>query len=262
MLVTFQERAPFEPKNASLVYTYAVMATFMAALTVATLKRWVSRRSRIAFWVAGMYACYAAALVSLFVGMLSSTLAGFFTEAYSVTLPMGYFFGCLANVFLLYFALEVFFEQPSKTIFASYVAFTAVASILVFLPWNYWGKTGDEIADVQNVFQAVTSIVVVAQALTCYFLLLPRTFQALNRVKEPVYSAALKLVAAFIVTLVGFYVCLVLDAVVQLITYSGYSAFVFIGWSLVAGGSVLGYVGFLLPDWFRKAVEVRTAGKT
>jgi len=98
-------------------------------------------------------------------------------------------------------------------------------------------------------------LAVVFQAIYCYIILFRQTKRSLKRVEDILYRVAFQLILGFIITLILFYLCLVLDSIVQMITYKGYSAFIFIGWSLIAIGSALRYIGFILPDWFKRIFQ-------
>ncbi|MHA1341347.1 MAG: hypothetical protein ACTSRZ_14955 [Promethearchaeota archaeon] len=251
----FRDYVPFEEKNVALVYLYLVIGLFMIIITIFAYRRYFKRKAKLVLWVSFMYSSYSLALISLFTGMLHSYISGVYSDVYSITLPLGYFFGAVANVFMMYFTLNVFFQKINKKLIRGYLIFTIVVSILIFLPYNYWGRGEQEIKDIQNLFQTITSLCVVFQAIFCYIILFKETKKSYKRVEDVLYRVAFQLILGFILTLIMFYLCLVLDAIVQMITYKGYSPFIFIGWSLVAVGSAMGYIGFLLPEWFKRIFE-------
>ncbi len=139
----------------------------------------------------------------------------------------------IGHLFIYLFTLEAFKEVKRKYV-VPYLIFLGV--VIAFLIGN--------INITFNWFLAFT-LGLVTQGLLIYY-----AIKAMRLTDSKVYKRGFLLVSFTALLFILFFMSYLVDSLI-----GGWTIFLFVGWTLALISAVPTYIGYILPDWFRKRYE-------
>lgn len=244
----------FLPKTIPLMILYVGFLAFNFILIVKLLQKWRARRRLEGLILPVGYLFFEIAVGFIFAGLLHSWINDYFTDFYRLTFPVAYTSALLANLSLLVFASKIF--DVDRRLIGVYAAGVAVTAVLLFLPTNYWGVASlDSCRTAGPSIRLLTSVLVLVLSFFDYGYLAWGMYREAKQTTEPVPRAGLRLIGLAMVFLVLFFLNFSIDTVMILVTGEGYSVFVYLAWICAGVFLLLGYLGFVMPDFLRARVQ-------
>ena len=142
-------------------------------------------------------------------------------------------FAAIGHLFIYLFTLSAFKEVNKKyvapyAVFISAVIFVLLVNLNITINWVLAFAVG-----------------LVTQGLLIYY-----SIRAMRLTDSKLYKRGFLLVSFTAVLFILFLGCYLLDSLL-----GGWTIFLFVGWTLILISAVPTYVGYVLPDWFRKRYE-------
>ena len=141
--------------------------------------------------------------------------------------------GVVGHLFIYLFVLSAFKEVKRKFV-APYAVF--IGAVIVVLIVNG--------AVTINWFLAFT-VGLVTQSLLIYY-----SIKAMRLTDSKLYKRGFQLMSLTAVIFILFFASYLIDNLL-----GGWTIFLFVGWTLALTSAVPTYIGYVLPDWFRKRYE-------
>lgn len=139
----------------------------------------------------------------------------------------------IGHLFIFLFTLEAF-KEVKKRYVAPYIVFLGV--VIAFLLGNEYITFNWFLAFVLGL---------ITQGLLIYY-----AIKAMRITDSKLYKRGFLLVSFTAVLFILFFLSYLIDSVT-----GGWSIFLFVGWTLALVSAVPTYIGYLLPDWFRRRYE-------
>jgi hypothetical protein len=177
----------------------------------------------------------------------------------------------IANAFLVWFIVLVFFQEHKQPFF--YVLVIATAASAGIIPVVGIAKDGDP--TLVDAFFA-TLVANLAISLVIYTLLAVKSFQTSARIKKSADKVShvgmfiIGLSSIFLLASMGSFVMQELPGIVPEFATAlesvgfkqgGCTYFTTIGWVLACASLVLVYLGYIMPDWLRKRIQKQKVEK-
>lgn len=139
----------------------------------------------------------------------------------------------IGHLFIFLFTLSAFKEVKAKYVapygvFIGAVIFVLIANTNITINWFLAFGVG-----------------LVTQGLLIYY-----SIKAMRLTDSKLYKRGFLLVSLTAVLFILFFGCYLIDSIL-----GGWTIFLFIGWTLVLISAIPTYVGYVLPDWFRRRYE-------
>ncbi len=244
--------------TALLFEIIAAIAVLFIAIKV--FQKWRERRTIATLYLSIALFSIAIAAFIAFTGLFSWFVAwinsGYIptisTEYYPLSLPIGYSFVIPYGVFMVLFTIQIFLDKNDKKVIP-FVVIGVIIGALLFLPTNYWGR------DAEGAFS--TRVIILGLFLLyntiIYVLLTYYAFRESKRTEQEVYRKGFQAIALGFIANLMVFVFFLLDSILILIddTSPGYSIFVDLAWISGLVAAFLFYLGYILPEWFRKRYE-------
>ncbi|MHA1731309.1 MAG: hypothetical protein ACTSU5_05165 [Promethearchaeota archaeon] len=246
---------PVDPKVVPLLPYYAVLSAIGMVLGIHLYLRGKEREKQEPKILGVSFLFFSGALIWAFAGLLEATIDGEYRELYRLSLPMGYSMAIVGNLFLLWFAREVF--SIGKRAVAFFVVLFAITIVLINLNSNWYGTPTEVYYGKYFSIRVYSSLVLMVGSMALYFYIIMSIRKLTKKIDDPVAQAGFRIIILAFLSFVALWVCFALDAVVIQLTGEGYSVFVYLAWGFGAVFWVLSYLGLLLPDWLRKRIEAR-----
>ena len=239
-----------------------VTAIIVTILGIIILIRWADRRTRPTLYLSLALFSIAAAVFIAFSGLMS----WFFTwigngmgsvlspDFYSLSLPLGYSFVVAYDVFLFLFTIHIFSDKNEKKVLP--IAIVGVILIgLLFLPNNYWG-TNQGAGDLPSI-RTVTLALFLVYNMILYVILTYYAFSEAKQADNKVTKRAFQAIAGGQILNIVVFIMFLGDAIIILLDPAspGYSFFIYLAWLSALLATFLFYLGYILPDWFKKLIE-------
>jgi hypothetical protein len=140
----------------------------------------------------------------------------------------------IGHLFIYLFTLEAFKEVKRKYV-APYIIFLGVviSSLLI------------NIENITTNWALAFALGLVTQGLLIYY-----AIKAMRLTDSKLYKRGFLLVSFTAVLFILFFASYLIDSVT-----GGWTIFLFVGWTLALISAVPTYIGYLLPDWFRRRYE-------
>lgn len=139
----------------------------------------------------------------------------------------------IGHLFIYLFTLEAFKEVKIKYV-VPYLIFMGV--VIAFL--------------IGNIYITINWFLIFMLGLVTQGLLIYYSIKAMRITDSKVYKRGFLLVSFTAVLFILFFLSYLLDSVL-----GGWTIFLFVGWTLVMISATPTYIGYILPDWFRKRYE-------
>jgi hypothetical protein len=240
------------------------LTTSILVLIVASIifKKWRERKTKATLFLS--IALFSIAIAAFFAftglfGWLVSWVLNGFSETksplyYQFSLPLGYLFVIPYDLFLALFTIWIFLDKKYKKIIPFFIVGIIIGALL-FLPTNYWG------VDPQVTDPTSTRIIIMGLFLLynviVYIFLAFYAFRESRRTEDKVYRAGFRVIAMGQIANIIVFVFFLLDSILILFNPGspGYSIFIGLAWITAIIASFLFYLGFILPNWFRKIIN-------
>jgi hypothetical protein len=240
----------FDPIVFPLLLFYTGLVIFSVLLTVELYKKWRERKAKPVMLMTALFTVFAAALVSLAIGLVDSVISGFYREVYRFSLPLAYSLIVVADIILFLFAREItgHWGKALKPV----AILGAFLCVVLFLPWNWWGHFNTDYAGQINIRMG-TMAGLIAYSYTVYIMIARVCREVMPEAKTPVARAGLHLLFGAMIVMIIFFLMFVIDTVPIVAFHSGgYSVFVYIGWVVSIAFFVCMYLSVAMPAWFLK----------
>jgi hypothetical protein len=142
-------------------------------------------------------------------------------------------FAAIGHLFIYLFTLSAFKEVKRKyvapyAIFIGAVIFVLLVNLNITINWGLAFTVG-----------------LVTQGLLIYY-----SIKAMRLTESKLYKRGFLLVSFTAVLFILFFACYLLDSLL-----GGWTIFLFVGWTLVLISAIPTYIGYVLPEWFRRRYE-------
>ncbi len=161
----------------------------------------------------------------------------------------GYIFTSTSNCFLFAFVNDVFLDWD-RIFNYIYAIANGIVIGLIIPHISYSPTTYQEISDYFHLYVLFTIIV--------YILLIVKSLKESKKSVEKLPKLGFRFIAYYAITIIFVFVFFAIDALlggVGNIYPKGYSPFFYVGWSLVIIAFFFGYLGYVMPQWFRKLIN-------
>jgi hypothetical protein len=249
--------------TAMLFELIAFVSVFLIAIAV--FLKWRTRRTVATLYLSIALFAISGAAFFVFSGLASWFIA-WIQEGYTTTfsptyyewsLPLGYSTVIVYDIFIVLFAIQIFWDKNNKKIIPFLLAGIPLY-ILLFLPTNYWG-VNPGLTDPASTRVIITGLFLLYNTVIC-ILLTYFSFREAGRTDQKLYRRGFQAIAfGFIANLLVF-VFFLIDSIIIMLDPSsaGYSIFISIGWIMAFITAFLFYLGYILPAWFRKRIETKS----
>jgi len=156
-----------------------------------------------------------------------------------------------ANIVLLLFYLRVYVEESTKVnlIVAAYAVINIINTILLI---NYSVQLA--INNIQ-LDRTLNMILLLVLAMVLYIYMVVQSYRSAKKDVSLKVRRGFQLIMGFGLCLILTFVFFLMDFAWIILFASPYSFWVYIAWGCGGTGSVLAYLGYIMPDWLKKRWE-------
>lgn len=236
----------------------AFIFSFIIALLI--FFKWKERKTIATLYLALALFSISAAVFVAFIGLAgwfltwtSSILPVNSPVFYPISLPLGYSFVLVYDAFLFLFTIHIFLDEDEKKVIPVIIPGIFVA-VLIWLPSNYWG-VDPSIFDPPSTRSLSMGIFMLYNVII-YIILAFYAFREAKKSEQREYQVGFKAIAWGQITNILIFVFFLFDAIIVVLNPGspGFSIFIYLGWICALIAVFLFYIGFILPDWFRKYI--------
>ena len=240
-----------------------IVAIVVVIIGVVILLRWIDRRTRPTLYLSlSLFAISSAVFIaffglfSWFITWISSGMGSVLSpDFYSLSLPLGFSMVVAYNVFLFLFTIHIFSDKNEKKV----IPFIIVGILLIvflFLPNNYYGINNIPGVDVPSV-RAISNGLFLAYNTVICVILAYYAFKEARQTENKVTQRGFEAIGTGQILNIVIFLMFLFDAIIIFLypESPGYSIFIYIAWSSALIASFLFYLGYILPDWFKKLIE-------
>ncbi|NHI94050.1 MAG: hypothetical protein EAX96_16290 [Candidatus Lokiarchaeota archaeon] len=239
-----------------------ITAIILIILGTAIFIRWIDRRTRPTLYLSLALFSITIAVFIVFTGLFSWFLtwiisgmgAVYSPDLYVFSLPLGYSFVVGYDIFLLLFTIHIFSDKNEKKVIPVAII-GAILIILLFLPTNYWG-TNESLGDPVSI-RTLTLGLFLVYNMVIYIILTNYAFREAKHADKKVTRRAFQAIGIGQILNILIFIMFLGDAILLLLDPSspGYSIFVYFAWTFALVATFLFYLGYILPNWFKKIIE-------
>jgi hypothetical protein len=187
------------------------------------------------------------ALITLTIGLGEAVLTGYFKEVYRISLPLAYFMIIIADIFLFVFAEAI--TSKGKKAFIPLIIFGAIITVLLFLPWNWWGVPPEDYVGQLNI-RLYSTLSVILYSYIVYIFIALFCIRARKQTQDTKARAGLILLFLAMISMIAFFLMFIFDTLLITLTdHPGYSEFVYIAWIFAILFFVFTYLSLVMPKW-------------
>ncbi len=242
----------FDPSVLPLVLFYMGLIVFSTVLTTKMYNKWRERATRPVGLMTLLFVVFTAALVVLTIGLVDSAISGFYREIYRFSLPLSYSLIVVADISLFEFVREITNHRGRGL--KPVVIIGAVLCVVLFLPWNWWGRLNTDYAGQVNI-RLGTMLGLITFSYTIYIMIARVCWQLMPEAQTPVAKAGLRLLFGAMILMIVFFLMFVIDTVLIVAFHSGgYSIFVYFAWICSIAFYICMYLSVAMPSWFVKRI--------
>ena len=229
--------------------TESIVALAMFVLVVSIWQRYLRRKRDATLYLSVAFTSYATSVLLTAIGKWLQFGLNIDPEVTSYAdffILLAYTFTALSNVYLFAFIDTIFLNKGIKAILP--IAILNSISIGLFIP---------AISLKQGSYAATTPIVLY-HALNTIFLMCILTYVSLRERKksdEKLPKIGFLLIAFYGVFNLLLFLSFGIDLAIVYLTEKGYSPFYYLSWVFALLGLICGYLGYIMPDWFKKLIE-------
>ena len=244
---------PFQPRVLPIFIYYFFVVTFGLVVSIKMFLKWRERKVKPPLYLALVFTCLTLSLLSLLIGLSEAVITKFYMEIYRLSLPLGYIFVILADIFLFLFAIQITNKGKKALIPIILVGFIII--ILILLPWNWFGVP-DEVYEGQINIRLYTTLAFVVYSLLIYIYIALITRKVKKNVDDKIMYIGLKLLFYSMISLMLLFLMLISDVImITLFDNEGYTIFIYIGWVFGMIFIILSYLSLIMPEWLKKRIK-------
>lgn len=234
-----------------LLYLFLFPLSFIFAHKL--LKKGRIQNLKSAKFLGNAFIFYGLGVLTAFLGVFEVILTSEFKEIYRLSLPVGYSFGIIGNVYLLFFGNELFGFQRRYTY--PFLIWSIITLILVNLNSNWYGVP-NFVYEGQFSLRLYSSLNMTIFSLVIYTFLIIKINSL--KLKDFVKSVGYKLIVWSLICFILFWGFMTVDAIMINISEEGFSIFTFIAWVFAGIFWILSYCGLIMPPKIRTILESKT----
>jgi len=244
---------PFSNNILPIFFYYIGLIVFSIVMTVLMIKKWRERKVNPPLYLSIVFILFTVALMALTIGLGEAVITGFFKEIYRLSLPFAYCMIIIADIFLFVFAKVI--TSKGKKALAPLTVFGVVITIVLFLPWNWWGVPPEDYVGQLNI-RLYSTLFVILYSYIVYIFIAVFCIKARKQTQDAKAKTGLTLLFLSMISMIAFFLMFVFDTL--LITFSdhpGYSEFVYIAWIFAILFFIFTYLSLVMPKWLVDRIE-------
>jgi phage-related holin len=247
---------PIDEAARPLLPVYLIIASFAIFITVQLIIKWRERRTEATKWLSLAFSMYSFLIIVITIGFLEMYITGYKMEIYRFSLAAGYSGLMIANCFLIRFAVFIFGKEEKQGLAKFYIAVSLVIAVLVALPLNYYGIPDAIIPPEHRNYRMIFSGLMMLFSVFTYSRIFREAMRVSHKIDDRWAATGMKMIALSQISLIGFFVCTLLDTLTFTFTDSnGYTIFIYFAWVLTGLFLFFSYLGLIMPPWFRNWLE-------
>jgi hypothetical protein len=244
---------PFNNNILPIFFYYIGLIVFSVIMTVLMIRKWRERKVNPPLYLSIVFTLFTVALIALTIGLGEAVITRYFKEIYRISLPVAYSMIIIADIFLFIFA-EVITNKGQKAIIPL-IVFGVVITVILFLPWNWWGVPPEDYAGQLNI-RLYSTLSVILYSYIVYIFIAVFCIKARKQTQDAKAKAGLTLLFLSMVSMIAFFLMLVFDTLlITLADHPGYSEFVYIAWIFAILFFVFTYLSLIMPKWLVDRIE-------
>ena len=238
-----------------------IVAVIVFSIGIMIFRRWRDRRTKPTLYLSlAMFSVGSAvflAFLNLFIWFINWIIAGmvpiYNTRPSELCVPVAY--SCIIPyvIFMFLFTIHIFSDKNEKKVIPVMIA-GAIIIVTFFLPQNYWGLA-PEAGDPPKI-QAIVLGIYLIYNLIIYGILFNYAYKEAKRSEEKVTRRGFQIIALGQLANMCVFIFFLIDSLYSTFNpaHVGYTIFIYLAWSSALVGAICFYLGYILPDWFRKII--------
>ncbi len=244
---------PFNNNILPIFFYYIGLIVFSIFMTVLMIKKWRERKVSPPLYLSIVFTLFTVALIALTIGLGEAVITRFFKEIYRISLPVAYSMIIIADIFLFIFAKEI--TNKGKNALVPLIVFGVVITVILFLPWNWWGVPPEDYVGQLNI-RLYSTLSVILYSYIVYIFIAIFCLKARKQAQDAKAKAGLTLLFLSMISMIAFFLMLVFDTLLITLTdHPGYSEFVYIAWIFAILFFVFTYLSLIMPKWLVDRIE-------
>jgi len=181
---------PFNTNILPIFFYYIGLIVFSIVMTIFMIKKWRERKVNPPLYLSIVFILFTVALIALTIGLGEAVITGFFKEIYRVSLPIAYSMIIIADIFLFIFAKVI--TNKGKKALVPLIVFGFVITVILFLPWNWWGVPPEDYVGQLNI-RLYSTLSVILYSYIVYIFIAMFCLKARKRAQDAKAKAGLTL---------------------------------------------------------------------
>jgi len=244
---------PFNENILPIFFYYLGLIVFSIVMTVLMIKKWRERKVNPPLYLSIVFILLTVALIALTIGLGEVIFSGFFREIYRFSLPFAYNMMLIADIFLFIFAKVI--TGKGKKALVPLIIFGVVITVVLFLPWNWWGVPPVDYVGQLNI-RLYTTLSVILYSYIVYIFIAGFCRKARKQTEDAKAKAGLSLLFLSMISMIAFFLMFVFDTLLITLTdHPGYSEFVYIAWIFAVLFFIFSYLSLVMPKWLVERIE-------
>jgi hypothetical protein len=222
-------------------------------MTILMIKKWRERKVNPPLYLSIVFIFLTVALMSLTIGLGEAVFSGFFKEIYRISIPISYTMIIIADIFLFVFAKVI--TGKGKKALVPLIIFGAVITVVLFLPWNWWGTPPEDYTGQLNI-RLYTTLSVILYSYIVYIFIAGFCRKARKQTEDAKAKAGFSLLFLSMISLICFFLMFIADTLLITLTdHPGYSEFIYIAWIFAILFYIFTYLSLVMPKWLVERIE-------
>jgi hypothetical protein len=216
-------------------------------------KKWRERNVPPPLYLTLVFSFLTAALVVLSIGLAEAVITGFYKEIYRISLPLAYSMVVCADIFLFIFAS--YMTNRGRKAFPVITIIGIILTIILFLPWNWWGVPQvDYAGDLSIRLYTTGGLVIFSFIIYIYIALICQKTK--RKAEDKIVQIGLKLLFYSMINLILLFLMLIMDTLmITFFDHPGYSEFTYIAWIFGLIFIILSYLSLIMPNWLVDRIQ-------
>jgi len=222
-------------------------------MTVLMIRKWRERKVNAPLYLSIVFALFTVALIALTIGLGEAVITRFFKEIYRISLPVAYSTIIIADIFLFIFAKVII--NKGKRAIVPLIIFGVIITVILFLPWNWWGVPPEDYVGQLNI-RLYSTLSVILYSYIVYIFIAIFCIKARKQAEDAKTKLGLRLLFLSMISMITFFLMLVFDTLLITLTdHPGYSEFVYIAWIFAILFFIFIYLSLVMPKWLVDRIE-------
>ncbi len=214
--------------------------------------KWRERKVRPPLYLALVFTFFTASIINLLIGLLEAIITGYYMEIYRLSLPLGYVMVIIADIFLFIFAIHM--TNKGHKAFIPTILIGIILTIIIFLPWNWWGFPSEDYAgEVSIRLFSTLGFVLYSNLIYIYIAFICNKIK--KNVEDKIMYTGLKILFYSMICLMLLFLMLISDTIMITLGDEGYTVFIYIAWIFGIIFIILSYLSLIMPDWLINRIK-------